>query len=218
MVLMVLPSALRPPPQQENQSAQLSPDSPKDQQQSVFAALNQASSGTAGTGTGSGPAQQGEGGAGGGAGGGSGGPGPAPAPDSGYCPEGVGNPKRQIFSVYAPPCASKWAGDNGGATTFGVTATDIKVGVFISNLGSDGTSPGAVDDTTSDSPTRQAYRALEQYLNTRFQFYGRSLRLYLIQSDQFSSSQGQAAADTAKLQYQSFATIDTVVSNYGLTE
>src|SRR5205823_3080497 len=41
LVLIVLPSALRPPPQQANQSAELSPDAPpQDNQESIVAQFN----------------------------------------------------------------------------------------------------------------------------------------------------------------------------------
>src|SRR5205807_5171636 len=43
------------------------------------------------------------------------------------CPFGFGNPPRQIESVYSPPCAPAFTGNNGGPTSAGVNATDINI-------------------------------------------------------------------------------------------
>src|SRR5436190_16491846 len=59
LIVILLPSALRPPAPQTNQTAQLSPDAPPDSKtDSLIASLNRASSGTAGAGTGLGPSDQ----------------------------------------------------------------------------------------------------------------------------------------------------------------
>src|SRR5688500_10245544 len=39
----------------------------------------------------------------------------------------VGNPPRQIEDPQSPPCVPYWAGDNGGATSKGVTRDEIRV-------------------------------------------------------------------------------------------
>ena len=54
LIVILLPSALRPPAPQTNQTAQLSPDAPPDKTDSIIATLQRAGSGTAGTGSGSG--------------------------------------------------------------------------------------------------------------------------------------------------------------------
>src|SRR6187200_2337925 len=100
LIVLLLPSALRPPAPQTNQTAQLSPDAPPDSKsESVIASLNRASSGTAGAGTGTGPTDQTAPGAP---------PPPAPgepppttappAPPTKACPHGFGNPPRQTES------------------------------------------------------------------------------------------------------------------------
>src|SRR5437867_957482 len=51
-VILLLPSALRPPPDRANQSAELSPDAPPDQfQSSIIQALGRGSTSTAGVDT-----------------------------------------------------------------------------------------------------------------------------------------------------------------------
>jgi hypothetical protein len=73
----------------------------------------------------------------------------------------VGNPPRQTEDPQSPACVLTWDGsDNGGATTKGVTGEEIRV-VF----------PG--DGTT----TNRELAALEAYFNSRFEFYGRRLRI-----------------------------------------
>lgn len=69
----------------------------------------------------------------------------------------VGNPPRQTEDPQSPPCVPYFDGDNGGATSTGVTANEIRVAM-----------PNA-----SSGDIRQ----LERYFNTRFQFYGRQLKI-----------------------------------------
>jgi hypothetical protein len=67
----------------------------------------------------------------------------------------VGTPPRQIEDPQSPPCVPFWQGDNGGATTRGVTGEEIRVVVG-------GSQPGV--------------GRLETFFNKRFEFYGRRLR------------------------------------------
>ena len=71
-----------------------------------------------------------------------------------------GDPPRQIsFDTQSPPCIAYWQGDNGGATSRGVTGNEIKV-ALLSNGG----------DT-------RAIQDLETFFNRTFEFYGRHLKL-----------------------------------------
>jgi len=70
----------------------------------------------------------------------------------------VGNPPRQIEDPQSPPCVPFWKGDNGGATWKGVTATEVRIGIW------------------EDKPE---IRLLEQFFNERFEFYGRKLTFVL---------------------------------------
>lgn len=69
----------------------------------------------------------------------------------------VGDPPRQIEDPQSPPCVPFWKGDNGGATSLGVTADEIVV--------------AAVSSAENFGPY------LASFFNERFQFYGRKLKL-----------------------------------------
>lgn len=169
LVAVVLPSALRPPPPQANQSAEFSPDAPPDENtDSILSALGRAQSGT-GTGPG-GASGGGIADAGGDAGGGQG-----TRPRA--CPKGFGNPPRQIESVYAAPCASPFVGDNGGATYQGVTATEIRVALIMcTNVMA--SRQGLIDENATDGNGRdRTLRAFQRYFNQNYQFYGRRLQI-----------------------------------------
>src|SRR5687767_14499969 len=93
VVATVLPTSLRPPPDDPTTSAEFSPDAPPDDtQQSIFAALGRGQSGGAGIGGQTGRA---------------GGPPPEQRRSAAArnCPYGYGDPPRQIESPYSAPCA-----------------------------------------------------------------------------------------------------------------
>src|SRR5690349_4673475 len=114
LIIVLLPTVLRPLRGEPPQTAELSPDAPPSQQQdSIIANFNRGISGTAGADQGAAGSAPGDIG---GTGGGPNGEQAIPSTAARACPHGVGNPPRQTFSVYAAPCAPAWAGDNGGAT------------------------------------------------------------------------------------------------------
>ena len=69
----------------------------------------------------------------------------------------VGNPPRQTEDPQSPPCIPYFEGDNGGATSMGVTGNEIRIAM--------------------PNYTGQDIKILERSFNTRFQFYGRQLKL-----------------------------------------
>lgn len=80
---------------------------------------------------------------------------------------------------YSPPCFG-FEGANGGATAKGVTGTEIVVAVRESDGGGFqdalATAAGAsIADTPAD--TKRTLEGLAEYFNTRFQMYGRKIRL-----------------------------------------
>lgn len=188
----ILPSALRPPNQQPNQTAALSPDAPpSDDPEAIVASLNRARSGVGGPtgGEATGPGE----------------PGSAPptslAPRA--CPHGVGSPPRQVESIYAPGCAAPFVGDNGGATYRGVTKDEIRLAVrSTGNRGSNSDNcdtNGELDamDPLTFNPAERTFYVLEQYFNLNFQFYGRQLKFFCVQPEGGSIAQEQAAAALA---------------------
>ena len=86
---------------------------------------------------------------------------------------------------YSPPCLA-FSGDNGGATSTGVTSDEIKVSVRTL----EGPTAGEIfadisGEHVEDSP--QAYvdtlNALGEYFSTRFQFYGRHLHFEIFKGE-----------------------------------
>lgn len=94
-------------------------------------------------------------------------PPPPPPPPAKQHPlrllECVGHPPRQIADPQAPPCVASWQGSNGGATSPGVTADEIRV-FMPSELGVGNEYARAIKD-------------LETFFNRHFEFYGRQLNL-----------------------------------------
>jgi len=69
----------------------------------------------------------------------------------------VGDPPRQIEDPQSPPCVPYWEGDNGGATSKGVTATEIRIAA----------------PTDIENPGDAA-----RFFNARFQLYGRKFVVF----------------------------------------
>jgi hypothetical protein len=82
----------------------------------------------------------------------------------------VGDPPRQIEDPQSPPCQAPVPGDNGGATSRGVTADSIKV-FWQKELDQDNYMP-----------------AFAKFFNARFQLYGRQIQL--IPSDRDGPNEG----------------------------
>lgn len=92
----------------------------------------------------------------------------------------VGDPPRQIEDPQSPPCVDYFDGDNGGATSQGVTANEVRVAVV-----------------EADFPKThvQPYQA---FFNSRFQFYGRKITFeYLKGPAMANPTQEKAAASEA---------------------
>ncbi|HZU72626.1 MAG TPA: hypothetical protein VE990_07620 [Acidimicrobiales bacterium] len=191
VIALLLPSVLRPPAQQSNQSAQLSPNSPHSQQQSIIAAFQSAESGTNGAGQGAG--------AGAAPGGLPGAPAPAAEAVSGpphYCPFGVGQPPLQLNSPYAPPCAAGYNGKNPGATYQGVTVTTVRIAVGdIAGATFPQNGPVPTQPSAGEGAADRFYTDMQLYFNQAFQLWGRSLQL--IGVTQGTGASGDVKAETA---------------------
>ena len=82
----------------------------------------------------------------------------------------VGSPPRQTEDPQSPPCVAFWkdkAKGNGGATSKGVTGDTITIAVPWIQAG---------PATGQEELTREV-KALESFFNSRFEFYGRKLKL-----------------------------------------
>jgi hypothetical protein len=108
----------------------------------------------------------------------------------------VGNPLRQTEDPQSPPCIAFWDGtDNGGATYPGVDATTIKVAV-----------------PTTDN---RALGDLEAYFNSRYQFYGRKLKLVQSSAQSTSTCQERAAGAQQDVAAGAFAATGANDGNAG---
>ena len=199
LVVVLLPSVLRPPQQPPTQTAELSPDAPADEdQQSIISALNRGQSGTVGGEL----------------------PGeldtspahtlpiaPAKRQILG-CPRGFGTPPRQWQSVYAPPCVPVFKGDNGGATWHNVTGDLVRVGVrhLVHTCTESGPIPFHQDP--SESACGRTLRVLQSFFNTTYELYGRQIQFVSLPATadfNAPSAQQQAAAEQADNEYKVFA-------------
>ncbi len=100
----------------------------------------------------------------------------------------IGDPPRQIEDPQSPPCVPYWEGDNGGATYKGVTGSEIRVAMPDYAEGRD--------------------RALEAFFNSRFEFYGRKMRLVQCCKEGADPEDQQAAATAADEEEHVFASAD----------
>ena len=151
----------------------------------------------------------------------------------GYLPAGVrlgtdcsGGAKEDGNSAYSPPCLD-FSGDNGGATSRGVTKDTITVaerdiGMPISKnseLAKTAEKKGLISSPEAQQRTRAA---LLDYFNTHFQLYGRKVKIvsYKGRGDSFSelSGSGQEAANADALkvgqEIKAFADLSAVSQPY----
>lgn len=132
--------------------------------------------GTGGGGDGGGAEGVGEGAQGGGARAFSGtwGPGsyPEPGPET-TCREDGAMPD---FSLYSPKCLPVWQGDNGGATSMGVTADTVKL-VWYNDETNAATQAAlaGIGASDSDAVVRAQLQAFARYYNLHYETYGREV-------------------------------------------
>ena len=158
-------------------------------------------------------------------GGGSGGLGaPPPAQDqalpSKY--QCVGSPPRQTEDPLSPPCVANYSGNNGGATYQGVSASEIRVVVYLTCGGSpedqaeaNDTVPvpcGTILDLDKPLPSGttvspRMIQALDRYFNDRYQTYGRHVHLY-VSFGNYDASQSTIANQTSDSSRQADAADD----------
>jgi Periplasmic binding protein len=141
---------------------------------------------------------------------------------SGSCP---GQPEQVPGDPYSPPCIA-FSGNNGGATSPGVTANSLNV-TYRNTADSESfqqtlASLGGADITDTTADIERTISALATYFDTHFQFYGRKLNIEYfngqgsITNELLGSGQQQADADavTAAQQLHAFAELDGVTEPY----
>jgi hypothetical protein len=105
---------------------------------------------------------------------------------------------RQVtWSVYAPPCVAKYTGNNGGATSRGVTGSTITLSYRVSTSADDAAISAATGSAAppKDSAFVQDLQTYINYFNTQFELYGRKvvLKTFNGQGDYIQEDQGQGA-------------------------
>jgi hypothetical protein len=128
---------------------------------------------------------------------------------------------------YSPPCLS-FSGNNGGATSAGVSATAINVSYrFTSDSQSFQqtlASLGGANITDTNADIERTISALANYFDNHFQFYGRKLNVQFfngqgsITNELLGSGQQQADADavTSAQSLHAFAEINAASEPYGV--
>ena len=115
----------------------------------------------------------------------------------GSCPD---RPKQVPGDPYSPPCIA-FSGNNGGATTRGVTRSEIKVAFRVLNeKGFDQTLAALAGAQITDTPddVKRTVSVFQEYFNKHFQFYGRKMKMYYYNGKGSSTNEllggGQAEA------------------------
>ncbi|MDD9370944.1 MAG: hypothetical protein PV358_12575 [Acidimicrobiales bacterium] len=83
-----------------------------------------------------------------------------------------------LVSVYAPPCVEAFDGDNGGATSPGVTQDEIKIVLYEADPALDPLTAATVEQAGADVDPDSAERTVQGYVelyNKLFETYGRTV-------------------------------------------
>ncbi len=115
-------------------------------------------------------------------------------------------------SVYSPPCVDTYDG-NGGATSQGVTATAIKVAVYLPQLAggaaaiyvASGGDPDSIDPETQ----KQVYEGYRKMFSQHYETYGRKVEFVFIEASGSNTDIQAAKADAIKVAvtHKAFASI-----------
>ena len=201
LAALLLPTILRPPQDLQNTTAAFSPDAPPEDTppEAILQSLRQASSSTAGAA-------------------------PevveeeviieeiveeeAPPPPKRLAVKAgcYGDPPRQTESLYSALCVPAWTGgDNGGATTQGVTGDTINIAIGVPTSSTVEEAPLARDFSPEDQATERTLKVWQTYFNERFEFYGRKMRFYVLRQSSTNSDQQRATVARFAQEFGVFA-------------
>src|SRR5688572_21829819 len=121
---------------------------------------------------------------------------------------GCANRKAQVPNdPYSPPCIA-FEGDNGGDTYRGVTPTEITLSARIAGLPDFSAAPSdsgpAASFSVKPEEIKRTLEGLAEYFNSRFQFYGRKLKIVfydgkgIFNTELQGGGQEQVEADAVK--------------------
>ena len=192
LAVLVLPTALRPPPDQQSATASFSPDAPPDEApELLIQSVRKAQSSTAGaTATAEEIAFEEP-------------PPPPPPPPPRKAARGrcFGDPPRQTESLYSALCVPAWTGaDNGGKTWNGVYPNEIRIGVVVGESSS--VPEGFLEHEFRETDTESMHhlKVWQAYFNDRFELYGRRIRFFV--AKQSITDEDQQRASVRKMKYE----------------
>lgn len=197
VAVAVLPSALRPPPEQATDAAAFSPDAPEEESpDAIISSFTQAGSSTAGANQRSRSEEA------------------APVTTTTLPPEEratrglcFGDPPRQTESLYSADCKPAFVGDNGGATYRNVSADEIRIGMWATLSMPEERGPVSAEPQPSESGATRTWRVFQQYFNARYETYDRRIQLVAIDIPDRSPPGQRAAAAATDEEQGVFASI-----------
>jgi hypothetical protein len=207
LAVALLPTALRPPQDQQSTSAAFSPDAPPEDTppEALLQSLRQARSSTAGAAETISETQlvevveEGEEAA----------PPPPPPPPRRRAGRNgcFGDPPRQTESLYSALCVPAFTGEsNGGRTSPGVDENEIRVAVTVPLDSEVPEGKLGRDFSDADIKDTRDLKILQAYINDRFEFYRRYLQLVVIKQSTTNENHQRGSVETAR-SYDVFAMI-----------
>ncbi len=117
-----------------------------------------------------------------------------------------------IPSVYAPPCVEPFTGDNGGATSQGVTADTIKLVAYTTDPSQDPLLASQIDAAGGDVSVETAQQTTQGYVDiytSLFETYGRTVEVeFFLGTGNFQDAAAAKADAIAIAEMEPFAVIN----------
>ena len=203
LAVVLLPTALRPPQDEQSTSAAFSPDAPPDDTppESLLSTLRQARSSTAGAAEVALEEEEEELAL----------PPPPPPPRRRASRDGCfGDPPRQTESLYSALCVPAWVPPpegNGGKTWNGVYPDEIRIALAVSLESDTPDGPLSREFSDADTPEMHDLKVWQTYFNERFETYGRYIQFYTLRQSTTNANQQRASVQMAKDNWDVFAMI-----------
>lgn len=122
----------------------------------------------------------------------------------------VGRPPRQTEDPLSPPCVAFYEGDNGGATTRGVSSDEIRVAIHLGatteEMFVDFGDPEAAG-TAGQAEIVQVIKAYQRFVNDRYQTYNRRVRFFGYSGPGFTAEAARAHITAIDERWKPFAFI-----------
>jgi hypothetical protein len=106
--------------------------------------------------------------------------------------------KMKLVSVYAPPCVEPFEGDNGGATSPGVTTDSVNIVVYVADPALDPLTSATISGAGADVNPESAVETLQGFAdlyNKLYETYGRRVDVEVYTGTGAGDDQEAARAD-----------------------